>query len=94
MNVQVPVTAAHLYDAIKIYARSVAKIINSGGDFRNGTAVLEKIINQTYNSLQGFDVSLVFIQVFTFSVKVYYDFPIKPKIVGVHRWKRGCRRKL
>ncbi len=53
---QIPVTAAHLYDAVGIYARSSAAVLQEGGDIRNGTAILQKIANQTYHSIQGFDV--------------------------------------
>lgn len=50
-------TAAHLYDAVKIYAKAISVILREGGNVRNGTLVLQKILNQTYHSIQGFDVS-------------------------------------
>ncbi|XP_065221202.1 guanylate cyclase 32E [Planococcus citri] len=52
----VPVTAAHLYDAVQIYARSLTDILYENGDIRNGKNVLYKMLNQTYHSIQGFDV--------------------------------------
>lgn len=56
-NISVPIYGAHLFDAIMIYARAATEILASNGDLTNGTAVMEKIFNRTYTSIQGFDVS-------------------------------------
>lgn len=56
--VSVPIYAAHLYDAVLIYARAVTEIIEKGGDIRNGTAIMSEIFNRTFRSIQGFDVRL------------------------------------
>ena len=56
-NISVPIYAAHLFDAIMIYARAATEILLENGDLANGTAVMEKIFNRTYTSIQGFEVS-------------------------------------
>jgi guanylate cyclase, other len=60
---QVPIYAAHLYDAVRIYAAAVNETLYANEDPRNGTAIFFRIANRHYHSIQGFDVSI-----FTFSV--------------------------
>ena len=57
-SLQVPLEAAFIYDAVKVYAKSVDQILRSGGDIRNGTEVVRRIIEAgTYHSdIQGIDV--------------------------------------
>ncbi|XP_024085457.1 guanylate cyclase 32E isoform X1 [Cimex lectularius] len=55
-SISVPITAAHLYDAVMIYARALTEVFAEGEDPRNGTAILKKILNRTYHSVQGHDV--------------------------------------
>lgn len=47
---------AYLYDAVMIYARAATELLAEGCDPRNGTAIMEKIYNRSYHSIQGFDV--------------------------------------
>lgn len=49
--------AAYLYDAVMIYAQALHETFEEGRDPRNGTALIERIRNKTYRSIQGFDVS-------------------------------------
>ncbi|XP_034243092.1 guanylate cyclase 32E, partial [Thrips palmi] len=55
-SISVPIHAAHLYDAVMIYARALTEILEDGVDPRNGTAVLQHIRGRAYQSVQGFDV--------------------------------------
>lgn len=48
--------AAHLYDAVMIYAHALHKVLEEGLNPHNGTAILERIRNTSYHSLQGFEV--------------------------------------
>lgn len=57
---QVPIQAAYLYDAVIIYARALTELLRENRDPKNGTAVLERILNRSYTSIQGFDVSKEF----------------------------------
>lgn len=43
-----------------IYARALTEVLKLGEDPRNGSAILQRIINRHYHSIQGYDVSLVF----------------------------------
>lgn len=52
-----PIHAAYLYDAVIIYARALTELLKENRDPKNGTAVLERILNRSYSSIQGFDVS-------------------------------------
>lgn len=56
--IQMPIEAAHLYDAVMIYARAATELLAEGEDPRNGSAILGKIRNRSYHSLQGYDVRL------------------------------------
>nr|CAI5866283.1 unnamed protein product [Callosobruchus analis] len=55
-SISVPIQAAHLYDAIMIYAKAVTKVLENNQDPRNGSAILQGIINRAYHSIQGYDV--------------------------------------
>ncbi|KAJ1526714.1 hypothetical protein ONE63_008294 [Megalurothrips usitatus] len=55
-SISVPIHAAHLYDAVMIYARALTEVLRDGVDPRNGTAILEHIRGRPYQSVQGFDV--------------------------------------
>lgn len=57
---QVPIQAAYLYDAVLIYARALTEVLNNNEDPRNGSAILSRIINRSYHSIQGYDVSRKF----------------------------------
>lgn len=58
LGVQVPIHAAYLYDAIMVYAKALTEIFHNGEDPRNGTAILQHILNRSYHSVQGYDVSI------------------------------------
>ncbi|XP_073998591.1 guanylyl cyclase at 32E [Rhodnius prolixus] len=55
-SISVPIHAAHLYDAVTIYARALTEVLAVGQDPRNGTAILARILNRSYHSVQGHDV--------------------------------------
>ena len=42
--------AAYLYDAVKLYADALDEVLKEGGDFKNGTSVIEKVIGRAYKS--------------------------------------------
>jgi len=41
-----------------IYARALTEVFQNGEDPRNGSAILQKIRNRSYHSVQGFDVCI------------------------------------
>ncbi|XP_053691756.1 guanylate cyclase 32E [Sabethes cyaneus] len=55
-EIQVPIHAAHLYDAVLIYARAATEVLQRGGDLRDGKQIMRHIFNRSYHSIQGFDV--------------------------------------
>lgn len=55
---QVPIQAAYLYDAVMIYARALTEVFENNEDPRNGSAILKRIVNRSYHSVQGNDVSV------------------------------------
>ncbi|KAK9736393.1 Protein tyrosine and serine/threonine kinase [Popillia japonica] len=55
-SISVPIQAAYLYDAVMIYARALTEVFENNEDPRNGTAILQKILNRSYHSIQGYDV--------------------------------------
>lgn len=56
-SISVPIQAAYLYDAVMIYARALTEMFDNNEDPRNGTAILQRIVNRSYHSVQGYDVS-------------------------------------
>lgn len=50
--------AAYLYDAVWLYARTAHKILEQGGDIRNGTLIIENLINVTYKSAIGYTTKI------------------------------------
>lgn len=58
-NISVPIYGAHLFDAIMIYARAATEILAEQGNLSNGLAVMERIFNRTYSSIQGFEVEII-----------------------------------
>ncbi|XP_044272562.1 guanylate cyclase 32E [Tribolium madens] len=55
-SISVPIQAAYLYDAVMIFARALTEVFQNNEDPRNGTAVLRRIVNRSYHSIQGYDV--------------------------------------
>ncbi|KAK2714553.1 hypothetical protein QYM36_008943, partial [Artemia franciscana] len=52
----VPIFAAHIYDAVMVYAKGVTDTLKLGLDPKNGTVVLDRIRRRSYHSIRGFDV--------------------------------------
>jgi len=49
--------AAYLYDAVIVYAKAATKILEEGGNLRDGRTLMQKyVFNNTFTSKQGFDV--------------------------------------
>jgi hypothetical protein len=49
--------AAYLYDAVMIYARAATRVLENGGDLRDGRRLMQKFVfNNSFASVQGFDV--------------------------------------
>lgn len=59
---QVPIHAAHLYDAVMIYARALTETFKEGEDPSDGTAIMKRILNRSYDSIQGYTVRKSFIK--------------------------------
>ncbi|XP_046988319.1 guanylate cyclase 32E-like [Schistocerca americana] len=55
-SISVPIEAAHLYDAVMIYARALTEVFADGENPTNGTAVIERIRDRSYHSVKGHDV--------------------------------------
>ncbi|XP_049826749.1 guanylate cyclase 32E isoform X1 [Aethina tumida] len=55
-SISVSIGAARVFDAVVILARALTEIFQTNGDPRNGIAVLKRIVNRWYHSIQGFDV--------------------------------------
>ncbi|KAG8235371.1 hypothetical protein J437_LFUL012582, partial [Ladona fulva] len=55
---KIPPEAAYLYDAVHVYVRALEKVLLSGGDPRNGTAIAEAMRGTRYLSAMGYVVSL------------------------------------
>ena len=49
---QVPIYASYLYDAVYLYCRALLECLQKGIDPRNGTAILSRIKNRMYESMQ------------------------------------------
>ncbi|XP_074600501.1 guanylate cyclase 32E-like [Brevipalpus obovatus] len=58
IETDVPIYAGLAYDAVKIYAIALHRIIQENGDYTNGTLVLEYIKNLQYESILGFSVNI------------------------------------
>ncbi|XP_017772276.1 PREDICTED: guanylate cyclase 32E [Nicrophorus vespilloides] len=48
--------AAYLYDAVHLYARALMTVLESGGNPRNGTAIIDSIKETHYKSAMGYMV--------------------------------------
>ena len=67
-----PIEAAYMYDAVKIYAEAVHRVLASGHDHRNGTRVIEEVIaaKSYYSEIQGiYSASFVTVQTSQSSLK-------------------------
>ncbi|XP_074036399.1 guanylate cyclase 32E isoform X2 [Leptinotarsa decemlineata] len=53
---QIRAEAAYLYDAVHLYARSLIKILDVGGDPKNGTAIIDSMKEMHYKSAMGYIV--------------------------------------
>jgi len=49
-NVQVPIYASYLYDAVSLYARALRQTLDEQVDVRDGAAILAKIKGRIYES--------------------------------------------
>ncbi|XP_046398146.1 uncharacterized protein LOC124164953, partial [Ischnura elegans] len=56
--VKIPPEAAYLYDAVHLYVRALETVLLSGGDPRNGTAIIEAMRGARYLSAMGYMVTL------------------------------------
>ncbi|XP_076056765.1 guanylate cyclase 32E-like isoform X2 [Oratosquilla oratoria] len=56
--IEVPLTAAHLYDAVLLYATVLNETLAANEDPRNGTLILNRIKNKSFESIQGFTVHM------------------------------------
>lgn len=56
ISVEIPGFAALAYDAVIMFATALTKVLKEGGSPKNGYAIMEKIRNDTYESVLGFKV--------------------------------------
>ncbi|XP_070580962.1 guanylate cyclase 32E-like [Ptychodera flava] len=49
----IPIEAAYLYDAVKLFAVSLTEVLEENGSAYNGSAIIEKIKNRSYESVTG-----------------------------------------
>ncbi|XP_071128591.1 guanylate cyclase 32E-like isoform X2 [Mytilus edulis] len=52
---QVPIFAAYLYDAVRIYIDAIEEVLRLNGSISNGSAVVGVMRDRTYRSIQGYD---------------------------------------
>lgn len=57
---QVPIEAAHLYDAVTLWARAATAAMRAGLPPTDGATLMKLLRPTTYRSVQGFDVSCNF----------------------------------
>jgi guanylate cyclase len=51
--------AAYLYDAVMIYARAATLVLEKGGNLKDGKSLMQRFVfNNSFASVQGFDVSV------------------------------------
>ncbi|CDW54983.1 Guanylate cyclase [Trichuris trichiura] len=50
--------ASYLYDAVMLYATALHEEIEAGGDAKNGSAIITRIFNRRYKSMQGFEMEI------------------------------------
>ncbi|XP_037094252.1 speract receptor-like [Pollicipes pollicipes] len=55
-NMKIRSEAAYLYDAVHLYAWSLNETLKMGGDPRNGTAVIARLLGRSYFSAMGYMV--------------------------------------
>ncbi|XP_063708724.1 guanylate cyclase 32E [Culicoides brevitarsis] len=53
---QIRAEAAYLYDAVHLYADALIKVINDGGNPKNGTAIIDAVKGRKYKSAMGYMV--------------------------------------
>ncbi|TMW50809.1 hypothetical protein DOY81_004138, partial [Sarcophaga bullata] len=53
---QISAEAAYLYDAVHLYANALRKVIEMGGNPKNGTAIIEVLKGSKYHSAMGYHV--------------------------------------
>ncbi|XP_050390613.1 receptor-type guanylate cyclase Gyc76C [Patella vulgata] len=51
---KISVYAAYLYDAVRLYAQALQEVLDENGNIKNGTAIIDKIRDRSYTSIQGF----------------------------------------
>ncbi|CAH2038025.1 unnamed protein product, partial [Iphiclides podalirius] len=57
-DASVPIEAAHLYDAVTIWARAATAAMRNGLPATDGATLMKLLRPTTYRSLQGFDVNM------------------------------------
>jgi guanylate cyclase, other len=53
LALQIRAEAAYLYDAVHLYADSMIKVLEAGGDPRNGSQILNALKGSNYQSAMG-----------------------------------------
>ncbi|XP_064617845.1 guanylate cyclase 32E-like isoform X2 [Liolophura sinensis] len=54
----IPVSAAHLYDAVMLYAQALSEVLEENGTETDGVAIFNKIKGRPFMSVQGHDISI------------------------------------
>ncbi|XP_063618678.1 uncharacterized protein LOC134791559 [Cydia splendana] len=58
-DASVPIEAAHLYDAVVLWARAATAAMRAGLPATDGATLMKLLRPTTYRSVQGFDVSFI-----------------------------------
>ncbi|CAH0398067.1 unnamed protein product [Chilo suppressalis] len=57
-DISVPIEAAHLYDAVTLWARAATAAMRSGLQPTDGASLMKLLKPTTYRSVQGFDINM------------------------------------
>ncbi|XP_028027881.1 guanylate cyclase 32E-like [Bombyx mandarina] len=57
-DASVPIEAAHLYDAVTLWARAITAAMRAGLSHTDGATIMKLLRPTTYRSVQGFDVNM------------------------------------
>ena len=69
---QIRAEAAYLYDAVHLYTNALIKVLETGGNPKNGTAIINAVKGSSYLSAMG--LVFFFIRLHTKSIHLYYTF--------------------
>jgi len=57
-GIKVSPIADNLYDSVRLYARALDAVLDEGGNAKQGSKILQKIIGRPYNSIRGYEIMI------------------------------------